>query len=141
MALLVACLLGTAGLGCGSGDSGPALFPVSGTITVDGAPLAGAGISFRPDVGKGNKFAEFIPSGTADDQGEYELVTAARKGAPPGWYKVVVFAPSPPMARGEAPQVGPPPFNPKYSDPDQTDLSIEVTRESAPDSYDLKLTK
>jgi hypothetical protein len=135
----MACTLLLTILGC-SGDTGPTLTPVSGIITVDSVPLANASVSFRPDTAKGNKFAQFIPAGFTDQTGRYELSTTARKGAPSGWYKVVVTAPTAPPG-GEFPKVAPPPFNMKFSDPDKTDLSIEVKDGLASGNYDLKLTK
>lgn len=126
--------------GCGAQDDGPKLAPVIGKVLVDGEPLPGAGVSFRPDVSKGNK-APFIPTGTADDEGNYELVTAAKKGAPAGWYKIVIVPPTPPITGGEAPQVGPPPFDQKYANAAETDLSVEVTEELPAPSYDIELSK
>lgn len=125
--------------GCGAKDEGPTLVPVSGTITVDGAPIARAGISFRPDESKGNT-VPYQPAGSADENGKYELVTAAKKGAPPGWYKVVVFPYSPPPG-GEAPPVPPPSFDAKYSDPETTDLMFEIKEGEQSVTIDLKLTK
>lgn len=126
--------------GCGSKDDGPKLEQVVGRVLVDGVPLPGAGVSFRPDPGKGNK-TPYIPSGTADAEGKYELITAAKKGAPAGWYKIVIVPPTPPMTGGEAPQAGPPPFEHKYADASSTDLSVEVTDEQPAPSYDIELTK
>lgn len=126
-------------VGCGSQEEGPVLVPVLGTITVDGNPLPKAGISFRPDSSKGNN-APYQPGGAADENGKYELIAAAKKGAPPGWYKVVVFPYSPPPG-GEAPQASLPPFNKKYSNPSTTDLSIEVKEGAPAGAYDLQLTK
>jgi hypothetical protein len=53
---------------------------------------------------------------------------------------VVVIAPSPPPG-AEAPKVGPPPFDRKFTELEQTDLSIEVKAGAPPGSYDLDLTK
>lgn len=134
--LAIACVTS----GCGSASDGPKVSPVSGVITVDGAPLPKAGVAFHPDTAKGNT-AKYLPAGTADDKGRYELVTATKQGAPPGWYKVVVSAPVPARTGGEAPKVGPPPFNAKYADPATTDLNIEVKDGAASGSYDVKVTK
>lgn len=137
LSLLVICA--AALVGCSSSD-GPVVAPVTGQISLNGSPFANAGISFRPDASKGNK-AEYNPSATSNEDGEYELVTGDKKGAPVGWYKVVVIAPTPPIVGGEAPKVGPPPFDPKYSDVGTTPLSVEVKDQSPPEPYDLEVTK
>src|SRR5262245_48110528 len=90
--LLLALALVAAGAvlpGCG----GPAeeFFPVTGQVTLDGKPLKVGSVSFRPDAARGNASLHH-PTGEIDDQGRYTLVTVGRKGAPPGWYKVLVFA-------------------------------------------------
>lgn len=125
--------------GC-SGETGPQLVPVSGVVTVDGQPYARAGVSFRPDDAKGNKFAQYIPAGYTNESGRYELTTTARKGAPAGWYKVVVVPPSAPPG-GEMPKLTAPPFHKKYADPTLTDLSVEVKSGATSGSYDFKLSK
>jgi hypothetical protein len=126
-------------LGCGAQDDGPTLIPVVGTVLVDGTPLPGAGVSFRPDPSQGNTTG-YIPTGTADADGRYELITAAKKGAPVGIYKVVVTAPTPPITGGEAPVAGPPPFDAKYANAEETDLFIEITDEIPAPAYDIELT-
>ncbi len=126
--------------GCGGSDDGPKLEPVSGKVALAGSPLPGAGISFRPDKAKGNKSVH-EPSGTADAEGKFELVAAGKNGAEVGWYKVVIIPAAPAPKGGEMPQVGPPPFNVKYTDVTTTDLSIEVKAGAASGAYDLTLTK
>lgn len=66
--------------GCGTG-----LVTVSGTVTLDGSPVAGAKVTFIP-TGDG------IPaSGTTDAAGRYELaIGSGRLGVPPGRYAVTV---------------------------------------------------
>jgi hypothetical protein len=74
LALAVLCLSG-----CGSSD-GYKLAPVSGTITLDGQPLAGASVSFQPTGGG----ATPGPGSAAvtDAGGKYELKTAEAEGRP-----------------------------------------------------------
>ena len=69
--ILMLCLLLA---GC---DSGPALAPVVGTVTLDGSPLAGAEVEFQPTAAGGS------PSvGVTDAEGHYELrFTMNEKGA------------------------------------------------------------
>lgn len=135
----IALLLAVVAPGCTSED-GPELIPVSGKVLLDGSPLSGAGVSYRPDATRGNT-APYLPAGTTDPEGNYILTTAARPGAPPGWYTVVVTPPVPPMAGGEAPKAAPPPFAAKYTDEGTSDLSIEVKEGASPSDYELRLTK
>src|SRR5262249_14047953 len=76
--------------GCGDG-SGLKVVPVAGKLTIDGQPLTTGSISFRPDAARGNR-SQHHPTGTIDEEGRYQLFTAGKKGAPLGWYKVMVFA-------------------------------------------------
>lgn len=74
--------------GCGAS---PSVVPVEGTITWNGQPLAGAGITTQPiattsmNPGSGS-------FGRTDPQGHYvlELVTPARKGAIVGEHRVMI---------------------------------------------------
>lgn len=124
--------------GCDGG--GLALVPVKGIVTVNGDSIGEVGVSFRADSAKGNTTTH-IPTATADDDGNYELITGGEKGAPPGWYKVIVTPPSLPITGGEMPATPPTPFDKKYLDPGATDLSIEVKAGAEPGAYDLQLKK
>lgn len=135
-------LLSTAAIctGCGGASDAPVLLPVTGRVTVENAPLEGLGVTFRADESRGNT-SGLIPAGTTDSDGNYELQATSQSGASPGWYKVVITPPTPPMTGGEAPQVGPPPFAAKYSDFTTTDLAVEVKEDAAPGDYDFNLMK
>ena len=79
---LVLALLGMMLLaGC---DSGPAVAPVTGLVTQDGEPLAGAMVEFQPDKG--------APSyGYTDENGRYEMnYQTDRKGALLGHHYISV---------------------------------------------------
>lgn len=132
--------------GCGDTSGVGPTFPVSGKVTINGTPLTAAStiVLFKPDAAKGNT-SLFEPTGTVDAEGNYTLTTKGKKGAPPGWYKVIV------TAREDAPPVHPKtpkPHRPvsksllpaKYGQTQTSGLSIEVVEESAPGAYDLKLT-
>lgn len=81
--LLAACSL----TGCGGGD-GPgrqSVYPVTGTITMHGAPLAGAVVSFAPSDGQPTAV------GRTDDNGKFQLTTYEYgDGAAAGAFRVVV---------------------------------------------------
>ena len=69
--------------GCGSGIADlPELGTVTGTVTLDGTPLADAAVSFTPASGRHS-------GGTTDDQGYYSLqYTADESGAKIGLHTV-----------------------------------------------------
>lgn len=68
----------------GCGDSGPAMAPVKGKVTVSGKPYAKGLVVFEP-IGGG-------PSGTSrtDENGNFEIWSAGKAGAVIGDHKVVV---------------------------------------------------
>jgi hypothetical protein len=128
-------------LGCGSGD-GLELVPVRGQVRVGTLPLATGTVSFRPDSAKGNQ-SQHHPTGVIDAQGNYELTTIGRKGAPPGWYRVLVFADANAASAGSAAHPLPPIWlvHAKYTNPNTTDLVVEVVAKAGPGAYDLTLSK
>lgn len=82
---LAGCLLVTM-LGCGPTSDNPPTYPVTGTLTLAGKPVAGADIVFVPSTPEAK--AAF---GKSDAQGKYTLTTfAAGDGAVSGTYKVKV---------------------------------------------------
>jgi len=76
---LVAAILLPLAVGCNN-----SLVPVSGTVRLDGKPLAEAGVVFQP-IGQGA-----VASGTTDAQGQFHLATGSQLGAAPGEYCVTV---------------------------------------------------
>jgi len=120
-----------------SGASGEKLGPVAGKITVDGKPLTTGSVSLRPDAAQGNK-TQHQPNGAIDAEGNYELfVPPAKRGAPLGWYKVVVTAYDNPMPNKPLKSF----ISMKYSDEKTTPLKFEVIENPEPGRYDLKLTR
>jgi hypothetical protein len=78
-------------LGCGGDESGlDRRYPVSGTVTYKGQPVAKATVVFepsKPPLPQGR-----VANGFVED-GDYTMTTAtADDGALPGEYKVVIFA-------------------------------------------------
>lgn len=68
----------------GCGPAGPKLVPVSGVVTLDGQPLAEAGVLFQPAVGGPPA------TGSTDASGRFELRTQNRPGAVLGEHRVSV---------------------------------------------------
>jgi hypothetical protein len=89
VALAVGALVLSLAAGCGGGGKAdlPKLVPVSGTVTLDGKPLAGAMVSFIP-TGATPGRSMFYGATGAD--GRYELVYDEKhKGAPEGQFMVL----------------------------------------------------
>ena len=146
-ALLLGLLPAAFASGCGDASGVGRTFPVAGKVTFNNTPWTAKNtvILCTPDAARGNT-GRFEPTGSVDADGNFTLTTKGKRGAPPGWYKVVV------SAREEAAAVhpkGPQRHRPvsgsllpaKYGQAQTTDLSIEVVERPAPGAYDLKLSK
>ena len=135
---LTLCLLATS-IGCG--DSPEKFYPVSGKILVNGKPLSGVAqgsVSFHADGTKGNQTMH-QPIGAINADGSYELITVGRKGAPLGWYKVIVSAYANKVEEGPVtPRLM---LDKKYYSAETTELRIEVVSDPAARAYDLEVTK
>lgn len=69
----------------GCGPSGPTMVPVTGTVTLDGAPVAGVGVMFAPAT------AGRPAQGTTDATGKFQLTTEkSGDGVLEGEYEVTV---------------------------------------------------
>ncbi len=141
-ALMVVALLGISGCS----GSAPEIegrektFPVTGTVTLDGNPLAGATVTFHgPMVGKGGK-PGLSAVGTTDADGKFRLTTyEANDGAAAETYQVSItkveavetsaspegeYVPPEAKARPAAPKSLVPE---KYTSPEKSGLSATVT--------------
>jgi hypothetical protein len=126
---------------CGCGEAPSDLIPVGGIVTLDGQPLTTGTVSLRADRAQGNT-TPHQPTGRIDPQGRFEVFTTEKPGAPPGWYKVVVFASSQADERGQVhPGMPQSLIDTRYNDPDRTPLAFEVRTNAAPAAYDLPLTR
>jgi hypothetical protein len=130
-ALLGAVALAT--LGCGGSSHKTA--PVSGKVTLNGQPLAGATVTFQP-VASGSQADVGLGSyGVTDEQGKYALqvVGTERKGAVVGKHRVVFTAKEAQRDagddRGRAPAAALPSkeFEVPAGGTDKADFSLEAT--------------
>src|SRR5262249_31855050 len=142
LAVLTALTFLFSATGCGDGVG--KTHPVSGKVTIHGTRLKGksATVMFVPDRAKGND-STLEPGGTIDSSGNYVLYTKGQRGAPPGWYKIVVtaVAEDPPTATGPlTKRPAPKSIVPsRYGQPSTTPLEIEVVASPAAGAYDLDL--
>ena len=124
--------------GCGTDSSVDKLLPVSGKVSYKGQPLTTGAVILVADAAKGN-LTKHEPRGPIDDQGHFEVSTAGRPGAPPGWYKVAVVA-NKPASNPKNPYAVTGSLLPKkYTDAKTSELAIEVTENPAPAAYDIVL--
>ena len=96
LAAMAAGLLSVLG-GCGDNDP-QAKRAISGTVTLDGAPVANGSLSFQPEQPGGTA------SGAVITNGKYAV--PREHGLPVGKYKVLIFAPKP--GTGQLPPGGMP---------------------------------
>jgi hypothetical protein len=131
--------------GCSSSEIGK-VFPVKGKITLNSEVVNAktTTVLFVPDTSRGNT-TPHEPVGTVDENGVYHLSTRGHKGAPPGWYKVIVTAYASPPQHPSGPRQHRPVtaslIPEKYGTAATTPLAVEVVETPAPDAYDLILTK
>jgi hypothetical protein len=125
--------------GCKGGANLPALAPVKGKVTVDGKSVTSGQVVLIPETPEKGKEGA-LSAGQIDADGNYEISTGGKSGAPLGKHKVTVTPPTMPMPGAKGPPKGE--FNQKkYGDQKSTPLSITVVENPAPGAYDLKLTK
>ena len=113
--VLLILVCGAVTVGCGGGTEPlPELGTVSGTVTLDDAPLAGAGVVFTPETGR-------ISNGTTDAEGKYVLSYGPDvRGAVLGKHSVAITVEENMELPADQQTVIPPRYNVK------TTLSAEV---------------
>jgi hypothetical protein len=136
--LLVPTVLLLSGCLGSSEPSLPPLFPVKGTVKVDGQPVTSGQVSLVLLAGTEGAPAP-ASNGKIDSSGNYEIFTGGKSGAPAGKYKVTV---TPTMVPADgATKMAAAPYSDSYRDPAKTTLVVEVSASSAADAFDLKLKK
>jgi hypothetical protein len=126
--------------GCGS-PAPYGLAPVSGTVTLDGAPVPYTQVTFSPKGSAENPNPGPGSVATCDENGKFELKTSSGEpGAVIGPHAVKISAKGPPQSRSSDVSQGPPPkdaFPPRYND--NSDLAYEVPADGTT-AADFKLT-
>jgi hypothetical protein len=144
-------LLATALVGTGC-SGGPKLVPVTGKVTLNGAPLKNVKVEFHPDPDKGVSGPS--SSGTTDADGNFTLVCTERGNAPGavvGSHRVVItdldlygdvfvgrgdYRSEDPKGPKEVPKF--PRFAAHYSTLSATPFKQEVTAGMSPVTFDVK---
>ena len=143
LSLLMLLLVFVALPGCfGGGAEQPDVFPVSGTVRLDGQPIGGVSVAFVPDgeVAGGGGYA------VTDEAGNFSMKSNdGRDGVPQGTYRVLfskwTMPDGNPIPEGEmAMDVGAENRLPeKYNDSASTQMAAEVQAgENAPLEFDLQ---
>jgi hypothetical protein len=135
-----------AGAGCGT--DAPRLVPFAGTVAVGEQPVPAGSLQLRADVVHGNRSLE-VPVSLIGPDGRFEVETGGKKGAPPGWWKVVVLAdnfqvvdPPPSPVWPLFPEGHEPPkplVHPRYLNPGTSDVSVEIVPGTPGQGHVLKL--
>lgn len=124
-----ALLLLAVAVGCGSGSSEPVTYPVTGKVTIGGAPVTGADVSFVPqsaDLGIGGATAHTGADGTFSVTVPFDLGKSSKEGLPAGDYRIFVIKLE---QQSGPPSLSKPPKNTlhqKYASPDTSNLSATV---------------
>lgn len=122
--------------GCGSRET---LLEVRGQVKLDEAPLTTGVVSLRAEQGNDTLHQ---PTGLIDASGTYRIYTAGKVGAPPGKYRVVVFATEPTVDMSKVHPGLPKSLIPKcYNNAVSSPLGFEVDRAAVAGAYDLQLTQ
>lgn len=134
------CLALSAVTGCGSAPPDVPqvpLHPVTGAITLDGKPIAGARLSLHAI--QGAKVGDITPTGITDENGQFQISTyQPLDGAPEGSWTVTVSWPEV-LSGGSDPEYGRERLPVRYQDPDKSGLVI-ASSEDLRDAVVLELT-
>lgn len=136
--LVAAASLSLLAASCG-GSGRPKVYPVSGTLTVKGAPAAGAFVVFHPRGDQGQRALK--PYGQVGADGVFQLTTfATNDGAPEGEYAVTVVWPAPARPNSPDPgETGPDRLDGRFKDPARPVTTVTIgAQETALNSIDLK---
>lgn len=112
--------------GCGGGPAAPDLAPVSGTVTLNNAPLPDATVTFMPEKGP-------VAIGVTNMNGEYSLRTGVNDGAVLGKHRVTVAL----AARSDKPANNEPPSDPSQMGNYYEKVTAQRAKQEGNDSKSL----
>lgn len=120
-----------AAAGCGKPEGRMDVYPVSGTVLIDGQPAAGADVVLHPTFPLSDKDADYPRAGVGED-GRFTISTYDEgDGAPAGTYKVSIFrggdSESESLQAKKSREADP---LKGYKDPEKSGLTITVKEES-----------
>lgn len=116
-----------------------ATFPVTGRLTLDGKPLAGATVAFHAYNEKTEKHAH-VADGRTDELGRFTVSTYAKfDGAPAGEYVATVVKAPKGFVNEEAPQPAKNVLPERYATPTQSPLKVTIKGEGV-NAVELELT-
>lgn len=127
-----------AGCGSASREIDP-IFPVTGTVTLSGAPLGDIRIVFE------NKELAISTMVDVDSEGKYTVLTADGKGLPVGSYVVYLMPPHVEVPLGPIPpdlmkKINDVSFPSKYRDSKTSGLTASIVAADQPQVIDFDLT-
>ncbi|MBW8885063.1 MAG: carboxypeptidase regulatory-like domain-containing protein [Planctomycetia bacterium] len=119
-------------IGCGSSSK---VVPVSGTVTLDGKPLANAHVVFQPEAGKGTVTAGAGSYGITGPDGKYTLKTSDsdQAGAVVGTHRVEIDFKTESDDRDPKLRQPPKHLPPKYNRQSELQFKVEGSGTSAAD--------
>ncbi|HTN02121.1 MAG TPA: carboxypeptidase regulatory-like domain-containing protein [Planctomycetaceae bacterium] len=130
--------------GCGS--NGPDLkpvYPVTGSVFVDGEAAKGAVVMFHPLPIQTGRFDMIRSRGTVNENGRFQLTTfQTDDGAPEGEYAVTIYWPGKrtgkPDPNDENSDLPPDRLGLRYNDPATSKIRVQVTGpETSLESFEL----
>jgi hypothetical protein len=119
----------------GCGEAKLPLYPVTGTVLVDGKPAAGARVIFCPIETSSTELQKERPLGTTGPDGKFQLTTFLKDdGVPAGEFKVLVQwlggPPTPEQQRDGYGGGGSDRLRGKYMKLDSTPLTATITEDT-----------
>jgi hypothetical protein len=119
-----------AGCGARQPDLKP-VYPVNGSVLVNGEPATGAVVMFHPLPIETGRFGMIRSRGTVDDSGKFQLTTYnTNDGAPEGEYAVTIYWPGKrvgkPDPNDENSDLPPDRLRLRYNDPATSKITVHV---------------